>query len=251
MAKLPSIFEIDWRPYNTTANGEFYHISESVNVNGKAETVTIYNYRQGQLDGLIFWARIRCENRDLKIEVFRHFPRIANVKKSRDLYLAVRFAVYVFTARSRLVVCSKMVKPPSLKVSKKRVANLLDTLSLIDKTKPLHFYPHRLNSSVLFAKKVWNRETPPRGPTPRLFIYHFWQKGYSFQADPLSIDRIGCILPSDYHCHLGSWTVTYPLQLCLFHPQFIVCFLQVLFFLNQIVQFSLQNIVRFLQTLSL
>ena len=32
-------------------------------------------------------------NRDLKIEVFRHFPRTANVKKSRDQSLAVRFAV--------------------------------------------------------------------------------------------------------------------------------------------------------------
>ena len=31
--------------------------------------------------------------RDLKIEVFRHFPRIANVKKSCDQCLAVRFAV--------------------------------------------------------------------------------------------------------------------------------------------------------------
>ena len=35
---------------------------------------------------------------DLKIEVFRHFPRLANVKKSRDQGLAVRFAVW----RSRL-----------------------------------------------------------------------------------------------------------------------------------------------------
>ena len=31
--------------------------------------------------------------RDLKIEVFRHFPRTANVKKSCDQCLAVRFAV--------------------------------------------------------------------------------------------------------------------------------------------------------------
>ena len=31
---------------------------------------------------------------DLKIEVFRHFPRLANVKKSRDQGLAVRFAVW-------------------------------------------------------------------------------------------------------------------------------------------------------------
>ena len=30
---------------------------------------------------------------DLKIEVFRYFPRLANVKKSRDQGLAVRFAV--------------------------------------------------------------------------------------------------------------------------------------------------------------
>ena len=30
---------------------------------------------------------------DLKIEVFRHFPRTANVKKSHDQGLAVRFAV--------------------------------------------------------------------------------------------------------------------------------------------------------------
>ena len=30
---------------------------------------------------------------DLKIEVFRHFPRLANVKKSRDQGLVVRFAV--------------------------------------------------------------------------------------------------------------------------------------------------------------
>ena len=32
-------------------------------------------------------------NRDLKIKVFRLFPRTANVKKSRDQGLAVRFAV--------------------------------------------------------------------------------------------------------------------------------------------------------------
>ena len=30
---------------------------------------------------------------ELKIEVFRHFPRTANVKKSRDQCLAVRFVV--------------------------------------------------------------------------------------------------------------------------------------------------------------
>ena len=35
--------------------------------------------------------------RDLKIEVFRHFPRTANVKKSRDQVLAVRFAVWGLT----------------------------------------------------------------------------------------------------------------------------------------------------------
>ena len=33
------------------------------------------------------------DNGDLKIEVLRHFPRIANVRKSRDQGLAVRFAV--------------------------------------------------------------------------------------------------------------------------------------------------------------
>ena len=33
------------------------------------------------------------DNRELKIEVLRHFPRIANVRKSRDQGLAVRFAV--------------------------------------------------------------------------------------------------------------------------------------------------------------
>ena len=32
--------------------------------------------------------------RDLKIAVFRHFPRTANVKKSRDQGLAVRYAVW-------------------------------------------------------------------------------------------------------------------------------------------------------------
>ena len=36
--------------------------------------------------------RVRFK-RDLKIEVFRDFPRAANVKKSRDQGLAVRFAV--------------------------------------------------------------------------------------------------------------------------------------------------------------
>ena len=33
-------------------------------------------------------------NRDLKIEVFRHFLRTSNVKKSRDQALDVRFAVW-------------------------------------------------------------------------------------------------------------------------------------------------------------
>ena len=32
-------------------------------------------------------------SRNLKVEVFPHFPRTANVKKSRDYGLAVRFAV--------------------------------------------------------------------------------------------------------------------------------------------------------------
>ena len=32
--------------------------------------------------------------RDLKIEVFRHFPLTANVKMSRDQDLAVKFAVW-------------------------------------------------------------------------------------------------------------------------------------------------------------
>ena len=32
-------------------------------------------------------------NREIKIEVFRHFPRTANVKKSRDHCVGVRFAV--------------------------------------------------------------------------------------------------------------------------------------------------------------
>ena len=42
--------------------------------------------------------------RDLKIEVFRHVPLTANVKKSRDQGLAVRFAVLgsrLYTARPR------------------------------------------------------------------------------------------------------------------------------------------------------
>ena len=32
-------------------------------------------------------------NRDINIEIFRHFPQTANVKNSRDQGLAVRFAV--------------------------------------------------------------------------------------------------------------------------------------------------------------
>ena len=40
-------------------------------------------------------------NRDSTIEVFQHFPRTANVKRSRDQGLAVRFEVHVFTARPR------------------------------------------------------------------------------------------------------------------------------------------------------
>ena len=39
------------------------------------------------------WGFVQGDIRDLKIEVFRHFPRTANVKKSRDQSLAVRFAV--------------------------------------------------------------------------------------------------------------------------------------------------------------
>ena len=38
------------------------------------------------------WAPVNI--RDLKIEVFRYFTRTANVKKSRDQGLAVRFAVW-------------------------------------------------------------------------------------------------------------------------------------------------------------
>ena len=33
-------------------------------------------------------------NREIKIEVFRHFPQTANVKKSRDQVPAVRVAVW-------------------------------------------------------------------------------------------------------------------------------------------------------------
>ena len=46
--------------------------------------------------GLVFFVLLLWElrdNRELKIEVFRHFPRTANVKKSRDQCLAVRFVV--------------------------------------------------------------------------------------------------------------------------------------------------------------
>ena len=39
-----------------------------------------------------FWASLNII--DLKIESFRHFPRTANVKKSREQGLAVRFAVW-------------------------------------------------------------------------------------------------------------------------------------------------------------
>ena len=44
-------------------------------------------------------------NRDLKIEFFRHFPRIAKVKKSRDPGLAIRYAftAYLFTVIYRKV----------------------------------------------------------------------------------------------------------------------------------------------------
>ena len=36
---------------------------------------------------------VKIPNRDLTIEVFRHFPRTAKAKKSRDQGLAIRFAV--------------------------------------------------------------------------------------------------------------------------------------------------------------
>ena len=39
------------------------------------------------------FAVLFADNRDLKIEVFRHFLRTSNVKKSRDQALDVRFAV--------------------------------------------------------------------------------------------------------------------------------------------------------------
>ena len=53
-----------------------------------------------------FFAKVKARIiRDLKIEVFWHFPRTAKVKKSRDQGLAVRFAVcievHVCTARPR------------------------------------------------------------------------------------------------------------------------------------------------------
>ena len=35
----------------------------------------------------------KVPNRESKIEFFRHFPRTANVKKSRDHCVGVRFAV--------------------------------------------------------------------------------------------------------------------------------------------------------------
>ena len=46
-------------------------------------------------------------------------------------------------------------------------ANLLDQLSLIDKTKPLHFYPHRLSSTVLFKRKIfkWGGSAPESSPS--------------------------------------------------------------------------------------
>ena len=50
----------------------------------KQEMTLIFNYGTVGPSGL---------NRDLKIEVFRRFPRTANVKKSRDQGLAVRFVV--------------------------------------------------------------------------------------------------------------------------------------------------------------
>ena len=41
-----------------------------------------------------FFAKVKARIvRDLKTEVFWHFPRTAKVKKSRDQGLAVRFAV--------------------------------------------------------------------------------------------------------------------------------------------------------------
>ena len=46
-------------------------------------------------------------------------------------------------------------------------ANLLDQLSLIDKTKPLHFYPHRLSRTVLFKRKIfkWGGSAPGSSPS--------------------------------------------------------------------------------------
>ena len=44
------------------------------------------------LDVLYILEALR-HNREIKIEVFRHFPRTANVKKSRDQVPVVRFAV--------------------------------------------------------------------------------------------------------------------------------------------------------------
>ena len=51
----------------------------------KQEMTLIFNYGTVGPSGL---------NRDLKIEVFRRFPRTANVKESRNQGLAVRFAVW-------------------------------------------------------------------------------------------------------------------------------------------------------------
>ena len=52
------------------------------------------------------WIRLHSSFniRDLKIEVFRHFPQTANVRKSRDQGLAVRFAVWgsrLYSLRSK------------------------------------------------------------------------------------------------------------------------------------------------------
>ena len=47
----------------------------------------------GELSWTFAWV-CTLDKIDLKIEVFRHFPRTANVKKSRDQSLAVRFAVW-------------------------------------------------------------------------------------------------------------------------------------------------------------
>ena len=45
-------------------------------------------------ENMFFFARVMARIiRDLKIEVFRHFPRTAKLKKSPDQGFAVRFAV--------------------------------------------------------------------------------------------------------------------------------------------------------------